>query len=320
MCVDLSIIIPVYNAEKWISKMLRSIIYNNLNVEIILINDGSTDNSANVCKLEQEINSDIRYFEQKRHGVSYTRNRGITLARGKYITFFDADDYLSPDMITNMYHAINNSELDMVVCNYVYEDDKGNYIYSKEYEGANTLSMEKALELAINRYCFGGYLWNKIFRKSLIDKYSICFDSSLEVYEDLLFVINYLKCCKKIMYLEFCGYHYVKHLSSSLAEYSLNKYCQRVQALDRIEKKLMEYSNLQGLMEIRISNAIVDYIKVIQKKSLMFQKNIYSKAVAEISKNHIKEILGIKKIKISRRIILLLYVIWCYIFYRERGA
>lgn len=313
---DLSIIIPIYNAEAFLLKMIDSIIYSNdIKVEIILINDGSTDNSSFLCKKVKEKYDNIRYVEQTNHGVSYTRNRGIDLATGKYILFYDADDIIEPYTVDLMYNKIIELNVDLVVCNFVYEDEEGNYIFSESYFGEKLLDSKEAISKAINDFCFGGYLWNKVFKKEIIMKNNLAFDEELTIYEDLFFVLSYLNKCSKICYLDFIGYHYVKHMFSAMSELSSTKYFQRVQALAKIENLLISNNDIFESLLLRISNAIIEYIKIsfrFSRDDYIFEENEY---VRKICITHINKMLCSKKISLLRKIVLLSYSKFGKIFY-----
>ena len=104
----ISVIVPVYNVKNYLEKCLDSIINQTYkNLEIILINDGSTDGSLDICYMYEKKDNRIKVYNQENHGLSYTRNRGIELARGKYIGFVDSDDVISPFMYEFLYKAIN---------------------------------------------------------------------------------------------------------------------------------------------------------------------------------------------------------------------
>ena len=120
---DISIIVPIYNAEKYLNKCIDSIInQSKKELEIILINDGSTDNSENIIKKYDD--KRIKYFKNKNQGIGKTRNFGIKKATGKYIMFLDSDDYLDKDACKYLFNKIEKENLDIVVCDF-YKDIDG---------------------------------------------------------------------------------------------------------------------------------------------------------------------------------------------------
>ena len=118
--VKVSVIVPVYNVENYIEKCLDSLLNQTLDdIEIIVVNDGSTDNSANIIK-EKYVNK-IVYLEKENGGLSDARNFGLPHAKGKYIAFLDSDDYIEPTMYEKMYSVAEKEEADMVECDFYWE-------------------------------------------------------------------------------------------------------------------------------------------------------------------------------------------------------
>ena len=148
--IKVSVIVPIYNTEKFLRKCIESIVNQTLEeIEIILINDGSTDNSHIVCEeYSRKYPKKIRYINNKNIGCSATRNLGISLAKGEYIAFVDSDDYIEQEMYQEMYEKAKKENLDIVVCgiNYMNEQtqkikksipinikEKNDYLYYKKY-------------------------------------------------------------------------------------------------------------------------------------------------------------------------------------------
>ena len=114
-----TMIIPVYNAEHYIERCLDSLLKQTYkNLEILVMNDGSTDQSLSIIKRKAEKNKNIRYYNQKNMGVAKTRNKAISLATGKYIMFMDNDDYLDKDYVTTFVEAIQKDNFDIVIGGY----------------------------------------------------------------------------------------------------------------------------------------------------------------------------------------------------------
>lgn len=203
----ISVIIPVYNAEKYIAKCLESVVRakKKNDIEIVLINDGSTDSSLSVCEQFSQKYSFIRVFSQKNEGPSLARNKGIEIAEGEFIVFVDADDYVEKDYLEELYNSIVNSESDLACCGYIDHSEYGiieatNYSTDTLYKASNFLPfvLEKV----------GGVLWDKIFRKELIVKNGVLFNSTIRLSEDLLFVLEYLRYTNKVSIVKKHLYHY----------------------------------------------------------------------------------------------------------------
>ena len=125
----ISIIIPVYNVEKYLNKCLNSVIEQTYkNIEVILIDDGSTDNSGKICDEYAKNDIRIKIIHQQNGGVSTARNNGLEHATGKYITFVDSDDYIEKEMIETMAKKIMKKNADIVICGVTDRDEENNII------------------------------------------------------------------------------------------------------------------------------------------------------------------------------------------------
>lgn len=222
-----SVIVPIYNAEKYLNKCLESIIgqtYKNL--EIILVDDGSLDNSPTICDAWAQIDSRIRVIHKKNGGVSSARNAGIDLAQGDYIGFVDADDWIEP----NMYEVlINNAEkfsADKSSCGYVY--------YGRNVSGAVDCTVLKNSDDMRLRLIRGDHnaVWCAIYSRSVVG--DIRFDESLKVAEDWLF--NYQVCLKMSseVIVDTPLYHYEDNIESAMHGINEKKISDRISVLEYI--------------------------------------------------------------------------------------
>lgn len=205
--IDLSIIVPTYNAEKYIKKCLDSLInQTKKELEFIVINDGSTDNTENIIK--QYKDSRIKYYKNDNQGIGKTRNFGIEKATGRYIMFIDSDDYIDKNMAKLMFDKAFSNNLDMVICDYY------RVINDKIYEEKlvdfkpTTLKQNPDLICKVNLSP-----WNKLYKRSLIIENNIRFVEDLK-YEDVPFVCQTLNKAKKIGKVNQCLNYYVIHNNS----------------------------------------------------------------------------------------------------------
>ena len=190
-----SIIIPCYNGEKYLKRCLDSVINQTYkNIEIIFINDGSTDNTDKLVKEYKD--KRIKYFKRDNHGIGKTRNFGIIKATGEYITFLDVDDYLDKKAIEKMVNKIKEDELDMVISDYYTNKQKTIIV---DFKNTNLKKYPRLL-LDINMAP-----WNKMYKKELIR--DIKFIEDLK-YEDMPFVINALLKAKKIGKVNYFTHYY----------------------------------------------------------------------------------------------------------------
>lgn len=201
-----SVIVPVYNVEKYVGKMLDSLLAQNYkNLEIICVDDGSTDASLNILKKYMYRDSRIKIIEKTNSGVSDARNIGIENAKGKYIYFCDADDILHITLISTLVALIKNADL-------AYVDFVRNEGEFKQLDGEINQDRDDFCEVILND---NGYLWNKIFVTEIIKIHTLRFDRNIAICEDEVFIFNYLQYINKIKYNPSCLYFYRLHSDSA---------------------------------------------------------------------------------------------------------
>lgn len=212
----ISIIIPIYNAEKYLNKCIDSLINQTYtNLEIILINDGSTDSSGKIADRYAKKDNRIKVFHQSNAGVSAARNYGIQVSSGEYITFVDSDDYVEINMFELLIPIFHNASVDVVVSNLFFENEDGSIYFDSHYKNGIIEKEEFAKGLLMER-SISGYCCNKIYKRSSIVNNNIKFSSKLRVLEDNFFNDQILLKQKKLIvyYVDDKFYHYVKHSSS----------------------------------------------------------------------------------------------------------
>lgn len=206
--VDISIIVPIYNAEKYINKCVDSLLkQTKKELEFILINDGSTDNTDSL--LREYKDKRIKYFKNKNQGIGKTRNFGIDKARGKYLMFIDSDDYIEKDACEKLFAKAENSKLDLVICNFfkVYDNGEIEDIVLPSFKNT-TLKDTPSLIRQVNLSP-----WNKLYKTSLIKDNNIRFIENLK-YEDAPFVSEAMDKAKKIGKVDESLNYYVIHGNS----------------------------------------------------------------------------------------------------------
>ncbi len=218
----ISIIVPIYNSEKYLKRSISSILCQTYkNIEVLLINDGSTDNSIKICQEFSRIDNRIKIIDKKNSGVSNTRNKGIELSTGELIMFVDSDDFIEKDYIEKMYYKLENLNLDTIVSGMQFCDNKEKII-RKELYTTNTkeLKFDNLYKDIINTLYFCSAC-KTLFKKSVIIENDIKFNEKFNYGEDLLFSFTLLKNSKKIGYLSNCGYYYRQNSDSSTHENNL---------------------------------------------------------------------------------------------------
>ena len=277
--LGLSIIIPIYNAEDYINECLESIISqnNNYNLEIILINDGSSDNSVCICNEYVERYNYIRLYNFENHGVSFARNRGLSYVTKEYIWFIDADDKVPTDFIKLLFKA-NLSQFDVICFPYLKETNNGKI---QECAVGDCRSSNDCLKSIFN-INFDAGVWRFIFKSKAINH--VLFDEKLYYSEDILFLVQIFS--KKLNCYSLCDFGYIyfyndnsavnssfndKRLSSIIAinqmETFINQYCPYV-INDFLKYKANYYFYLSiGMLEsndikyIKLANDQIDWLK-----------------------------------------------------------
>ena len=203
----ISLIVPVYNTGKYLNKCLDSLVNQSYkDIEIIVINDGSTDNSEKIIKSYKDAR--IKYISKKNEGIGKTRNLGIEKATGDYLAFVDSDDYLNKYFCEKMLEKAIQSDCDIVICNYY--EDKDNQLKKISFIEFLDTSLQKRPKL-INYINLGPC--NKIYKTKMIKKNEIKFEESLK-YEDAPFVVKSLLSAKKIGKINDYLTYYVIHEKS----------------------------------------------------------------------------------------------------------
>ncbi|NLZ72366.1 MAG: glycosyltransferase [Bacteroidales bacterium] len=216
-----SVIVPVYNAEQVLSKCVDSIINQQLkDIEIILVNDGSSDNSGKICDEYAEKDKQIRVLHIENQGVSNARNRGIELANGEYIAFVDADDWINEDMYINMFDKITREKADIIMCSHYIFDGKSEYVVGFPWEGDCIFEQDEIHRKVIPAFISPidingakqqvvmGSVGKCLFNKKVIDVNNLRFDTEIRWTEDLVFVLQFLEKAKKIIFSDIPYYYY----------------------------------------------------------------------------------------------------------------
>lgn len=217
----ISIIIPVYNVELYIRRCINSIINQTYKeLQIILINDGSTDQSGVICDEYARIDRRIQVIHQEHQGASEARNAGLRVAEGDYIGFVDSDDWCEPEMFSEMLKAMQKNNADAVRCNFCIV--KGD---SKELSIPNIFEVSKAngrnavLDTCYHTNCsgFGTTVWNTLFKAEIIKcPEMLLFKSDMRLGEDGDWLRRYLIRCDTVLLLPECYYNYNKENAFSI--------------------------------------------------------------------------------------------------------
>lgn len=243
----ISVIVPIYNVEKQLKRCINSIINQTYkNIQILLIDDGSKDSSGKICDDFSKYDTRIVVLHQDNVGVSAARNKGIELAKGRYICFIDSDDYIEKNYIEELYQLMRDEKIDLGICdlNYKYtnKEDCWSAVGEKTINLKN-VSEEIFLELNEKYLLYGPY--NKIFKSSIIKKQKIKFIKEMSYGEDLIFNLSYLQYVKIIKTTNQTRYNYIADIDNSLA----NKYrADRFKTGKIIFEELYKFFEINGML------------------------------------------------------------------------
>ncbi len=292
----LSIIVLCYNGEKYIKKAINTLLKQDVNKEIIVINDGSTDNSL---KLLQEFGDKIKiYSNPKQMGISFSRNVGIEKATGDYTTNFDIDDLIEDGIYNLMLAKIVETGADVCVCDYDEVDEDGKYITKSKYDLDDKLLQDVYKSYLLDK--IGPPWWNKMFKASYVKTKR--FDPSLLIGEDLSFGLDVFSDRPKTVFVNKVLYHYTQRNTSIMHELSPK----HLHFLD-IEKKavfqnLLKRGDCQSELEtfrlLMITRAIHSISNLLNKHT---KKKVYEYLKSFCTKQNLKQIIKNKNINKSIR-------------------
>ncbi len=248
----ISVIIPVYNVEKYLERCLESVVAQSYHsIEVILVNDGSTDESPRICDEWSKKDSRIKAFHKENGGASSARNTAISnlSEESKYIIFIDSDDYIYPNTIELLYEAVT---LD-------------NYDFVSNYSCEQTIELKKDYELFL-KYITSVYSYGpveKIYRTDLIKDNDLKFNVELKTAEDTLFIRQYLKYCQKIQLINEKLYFYFQENANSLTKKGYRDYCLYYKyKLDALDELLVQIELPQNRKRQFLSERAVHGLKV----------------------------------------------------------
>ena len=276
-----SIIIPVFNSEKYLKECIESVLEQTYKkIEVIIVNDGSDDSSENIIKRYAKKDNRIIYLEQKNEGVSAARNLGIRSATGKWITFIDSDDTVSETYIEYVDKLISNLDIDM-------------FMYGAKHT-ENTGKLFKVTKSDIAEFCMdenktAGYVWNKFFKKDVIIDNNIKFDTQISVCEDLLFCFDFIKYVN-IAYYYNCMitrfYNYRIHLNSTIQNQNSDKIKTAMTVYEQIKK--CEFLSLKTRKKVaKLYNKVsLNCLLLEWQEKCKIDKNIRKKYIVLIHKNY----------------------------------
>ncbi|MFV0221123.1 glycosyltransferase family 2 protein [Empedobacter falsenii] len=210
--MNVSIIICVYNKEAYLDKCISRILNQTYKkLEIIIIDDGSTDNTLSICKSYEKKDKRISVYTQKNKGIGYTRHRGIKLATGDYIIHSDPDDWIEYNMIELLLKKAIEENSDITICDFFIENHNGDVINQSIQNPLTTEGIQLQKKIVSGK--IHGGLWNKLISKHLYEN-KIVWPKELSFCEDQLILLQILQKNPSIAYINYSLYHYIQHENS----------------------------------------------------------------------------------------------------------
>ena len=253
----ISIIVPVYNVERYLRQCIDSILAQTYtDFELLLIDDGSPDNSGNICDEYAKKDPRIRVFHKPNGGVSTARNMGIDNAKGEYISFIDADDYVEPNFLEEMLNAMNRYNADLVCCGvWVGVKADGSYVSIRSTASDKVFNRKEGLIEMFAMDSFHVWPYNKLYKASIIKGNGLKFPVGIRYSEDQVFVTRYIMLCFKVVYISKVLYHYVWNETSASKKEALEStfnYCY----LDMLKANEMIAASIKTLHDKSVTIAM----------------------------------------------------------------
>lgn len=300
-----SVIIPVYNVENYLSRCIDSLLTQNYSdLEILLIDNGSKDQSGQICEDYADQFSNITAYHIPNKGVSSARNFGLARAKGEFICFVDADDYLVGNLFSDVENQLD-SELDLLVFSYYNSIEKN---LSEIARSANILPIkgkkDKSEFIALFQELFLTDMmytvWNKIYRREFLEKHQIVFEN-YELGEDVRFNRTVYECVNKIAFSQTCYYVYISgRASSAMGQYNSNRMKYQLEELEKVDQLMSRW----GIHDEQFVDQIKARILMSNIRNISKQKMSLSK-----KRHYVEELCANKEMVILTKKILLLSIL-----------
>lgn len=293
--MKVSIIVPVYNAEKYLPKCLDSLVNQSLDdYEVILINDGSKDSSAEIIEsYKKKYPEIINAVTVENGGQGRARNIGMKMAKGKYLGFADSDDWVSPDMFKHMYEKAEEENADLTVCDITecYDDGSSRIINMSQYEPL--IKIDTAV-------------WDKLLRRDLVE--GIYFPEGKVWYEDLAFVIRIALKSKKQARLPESLYFYRVGQESTMNNNNSRKNLDIIKILEDLKAYMLPLGYDEEFNSLVINHLLLETIKRVERQNSSDKKEVMMKLREYVRQNipNLRKCESFKSETLNRRVIMFL--------------
>lgn len=316
----ISVLVPVYNAENYLKELMEQVRQQTLaNWEMIIVNDGSTDKSSEICEQLASLDARIRVIHQSNQGVSATRNKLLQKARGAYLAFIDADDRFDKHFLEKLVYQIQTTDADLVVsCYNEIKEVNGEIVqqveklfYISDY--LDVIDMSECIMSFINSGLFNP-LWNKLYKRKIVDECQITFPEQLITGEDFIFNLEYFKHIQKVSFINETLYDYIRRQNNSITyQYVEKMYEKGLEIHEQLEQflKQMNYYTKQNeliLMENHLGGVFSAWLNLYHEDCNLKYKDKRKEIKAILNRDYVqlcaKEVQSTNKlIKITKILI-----------------
>lgn len=269
--MKVSIIVPIYNVEKYLDRCMESLLNQTLkDIEIIMVDDGSPDRCPQMCDEYARKDSRVKVIHKENAGLGYARNSGLEVATGEYVAFVDSDDFVDTKMYEKLYFKAKEHSLDAIFCGFRKEFSPNRFLSVsecseyKEYSGKDmnglTLDFISAPPYHKEEYIHDMSVWHSVYKRDLIEKHSIRFVSEREyASEDIPFQIDFLKHSTKVGFIPDVFYHYCYNQGSLTKSFNIEKF-EKVKALYRL---LSQKEQAYETNALRSKRLFIGYVRAM---------------------------------------------------------
>ena len=284
----ISIIVPVYNAAPYLDQCISSIMeQTHRNLEIILINDGSTDNSLEICRKYADMDPRIRVLTQENKGLGTTRNVGLAVAKGEFVGFVDSDDYIAPNMMETLHAALLQHDADFAGGGY-YSVNPDTGACTPELHGDypydTPISREQILDILRTVHAQQGgsllwFTWRNLYRRSILEQIVLRF-SEENVIEDSLFNLEYLMNARRIVLLREPLYYYVQTQNSIIRKPGKKNYLRKLEDSHNLKIAVYEKYGMAGWEKSMADYTLNHTLNLLISNLLSLKEALYSEVLA----------------------------------------
>ncbi len=279
----ISIIVPIYNVEKYLANCLDSLLMQtHTELEVILVNDGSKDHSLEICKAYAEKDKRIVVIDKVNEGVSIARNTGLEAATGDYVAFIDPDDWVESEAYASMLSQLKKWESPICLCNFYKDTKRKSQPKCFEFT-SEVLEGDEVREQLVNnmigmpdllpKYVYVmGSVWRGLYSRSFLNDNKLRFVPGLTIMEDLVFMVQTLLKCDKVAIDQGIWYHYVQHSASTLHTYNGQLWEDQLVVYELLEQSLKE-AQLEGDMRNRLDIRYIGMVLTAIKNETYIKKS-----------------------------------------------